>query len=87
MQSEDTSYEVELMLFERWRSMDPGEKAALVGQASSDLRETLLAGLRHRMPSATERELQIRLLALAHGKEIVHRMLGVDVPNESVRIP
>jgi len=84
-QSEDTSYEVEQMLFERWRSMDPAEKAALVGEASVGLRELGLAGLEQRLPDASRRELELRLLALLYGKEIVRTLLGIEVPDESVR--
>ena len=84
-QSEDTSYEAEQRLFERWRSMDPAEKAALVGEASVALRELSLAGLEQRLPAASRRELELRLLALLYGKEIVRNLLGIEVPDESVR--
>lgn len=84
-QSEDTSYEVEQMLFERWRSMDPAEKAALVGAASVALQDLTMAGLEQRLPEASRRELELRALALLYGKEIVRDLLGVDVPDESVR--
>ena len=73
------------MLFERWRSMDPAEKAALVGEASVGLRELGLAGLEQRLPDASRRELELRLLALLYGKEIVRTLLGIEVPDESVR--
>jgi hypothetical protein len=84
-QSEDTSYEVELMLFERWRSMDPAEKAALIGDASEALLELNLAGLAQRLPDASQRELELRAVALRYGKELVRDLLGVEVPDESVR--
>lgn len=86
-QSEDTSYEAELVLLERWRALRPDEKAALANQASSDLRRLTLAGLRHRLPGASESELQARVLALCYGKDLVRRLLGIDVPDENVRIP
>jgi len=84
-QSEDTSYEVEQMLFERWRSMDPAEKAALVGAASVALQDLTMAGLEQRLPAASRRELELRALALMYGKEIVRDLLGIEVPDESVR--
>jgi len=87
LQSEDTDYETELRLFERWSSMEPHEKAALVDQASRDLRALSLAGLRQRIPEASEHELSLRYLALAHGRDLVKRLFGIDVPDESVRIP
>jgi hypothetical protein len=86
-QSEDTSYEVELRLFERWRSMPLDEKAALIARTSRDLHTLCLAGLRQRLPMASERELELRAMALKYGKELVRRTLGVDVPDESSRIP
>jgi hypothetical protein len=86
-QSEDTSYAAELVLFERWRGMSLDEKAALVAESSRDLHTLCLAGLRHRLPQASARELEIRAMALKYGKEIVQRVLGIDVPDESVRIP
>lgn len=86
-QSADTSYEVERALFERWRSMSLDEKAALVARASRDLHTLCLAGLRHRLPMASERELEIRAMALEYGKDVVLRTLGVDVPDEGLRIP
>jgi hypothetical protein len=86
-QSADTSYAAECRLFERWRGMDLDEKAALIAQASRDLHALCLAGLRHRLPTASERELEIRAMALKYGKDLVRRTLGVDVPDEGVRIP
>ena len=87
LQSEDTTYEVELLLFERWRAMSSHEKAALVDQASRDLDTLCRAGLRHRMPEASEHEISIRAMALKYGKELVHRAMGLEVPDEDVRIP
>lgn len=84
-QSEDTAHEVEQKLSEHWRSMDPAEKAALVGEASVALHELSLAGLEQRLPDASRRELELRLLALLYGKEMVRTLLGIEVPEESVR--
>ncbi len=86
-QSEDTSYEVERLLFEHWRSLDPSEKAALVSRASLALHQLCLAGLAHRLPTAGQRELELRAMALKYGKETVRRLLGIAVPEEDERIP
>jgi hypothetical protein len=67
--------------------MPADEKAARVAQASRDLHTLCLAGLRHRLPLASEREIQTRATALKYGKDLVRRTLGVDVPDEGVRIP
>jgi len=73
------------MLFERWRTMSSAEKAELVGHASVALQELSLAGLEQRLPGASQRELELRALALRYGKETVRALLGVEVPDESVR--
>jgi hypothetical protein len=86
-QSEDTSYAAEQLLFERWRAMDLDAKAALVAQASRDLHRLCIAGLAHRLAGAGPHELEMRARALEYGKELVQRVLGVDVPAESIRIP
>lgn len=86
-QSADTSYETELLQIERWRALSPDEKAALGARASRDLHRLCIAGLRHRLPDASPHELEIRAMALKYGKDLVRRVLGVDVPDESVRIP
>jgi hypothetical protein len=86
-QSEDTSYEAEQALFEHWRSLEPHEKARIVARACQDLHRLCLAGLAHRLPEAGPRELELRALALKYGPELVRRLLGVEIPPESVRIP
>ena len=86
-QSEDTSFEAEQLLFERWRSMDLTEKAALMGEASQALHDLCVAGLRHRLPDASQRELELRAMASKYGKDIVRSLLGVEVPDEDTRIP
>ena len=82
LQSEDTSYETEQLLFQRWRAMDPVEKAVLVGEASVALRELSLAGLEQRHPEASRRELELRALALLYGEELVRSLFGVEQPDE-----
>jgi len=84
-QSEDTTYEVEQRISEHWRSLAPAEKAALVGEASAALGELSLAGVKQRLPDACRRELELRLLARLYGRDIVRTLLGIDVPEESVR--
>jgi hypothetical protein len=86
-QSEDTTFEAEELLFERWRTMDPGEKAALIGEASAALIELGRAGLEQRLPQASRREIDLRAMAQRYGKETVERLLGAAIPDESVRIP
>lgn len=85
-QSEDTSFEAEQILFRRWRSMDPAETAALVGEASLALQELGMAGLEQRLPGASRRELELRALALRYGKQMVRDLLGIEIPDESVRL-
>jgi hypothetical protein len=77
-QSEDTSYEVEQLLFERWRTMDPGEKAQLVGEASVALRELAVAGLIQRLADVDRAELERRTLELLYGADVARLVFGPE---------
>ena len=68
--SADTPLEVERMQIERWRTMTPAEKAATVTgltQAAFDLGR---AGVRHRYPAASPREVFLRLAIVTLGEEL-----------------
>jgi hypothetical protein len=62
-QSPDTSREAEEVRFAAYRRMTPAEKWARVGELIRAAREFALAGLRRTHPSASERELRLRLAA------------------------
>ncbi|MEZ5977270.1 MAG: hypothetical protein R3F34_03530 [Planctomycetota bacterium] len=84
-QSEDTSYAAERLLFERWSTMRPSEKVQLVGEMSDAIRQMARVGLRRRFPEACAREIELRLVAQLYGRDLVRRLMGIDVPDEDVR--
>jgi hypothetical protein len=66
----DTSraaHEVQLAAFRRLR---PSERAAIALQMSEETRELAAAGLRHRMPRASEAEIERALRRLLLGREL-----------------
>lgn len=68
--ADDTSLDVEARLIEGWRRMSPAEKAAMVSALCRSTREMALAGIRHRYPSASQREQFLRLAILTLGREL-----------------
>lgn len=77
-QSEDTSYRIERMLFERWREMEPHEKAAIVTSLARATHQLARIGLAERWPDADEREIDLRLAGFHLGREWIVRMTGFD---------
>ncbi|MBI3273306.1 MAG: hypothetical protein HYZ53_30235 [Planctomycetes bacterium] len=77
-QSEDTSYDVERMLFEAYRRMQPWEKARRIAEDSRFCDELSLIGIRSRHPEATDEELRLRLGALRLGRETMLKVFGWD---------
>lgn len=78
MQSEDTSYAIERMLFARWREMEPHEKAAIVTSLARATHDLARIGLAERWPRADEREIELRLACFHIGREWIVRMTGFD---------
>jgi hypothetical protein len=81
-QAEDTSYEVERLLIERWRAMSSWQKAELLRAESRMLDTLALIGVRKRYPSADDREQRLRLAALRLGRDLVVQYLGWDPERE-----
>ncbi|WP_428263644.1 hypothetical protein [Haliangium sp.] len=77
-QSPDTSEEAERLLFERYRTMEPWEKAQLAAELSRAVDQLALAGLRLRHPDADERELRMRLAATRIDRETMIQAFGWD---------
>jgi hypothetical protein len=69
----DTPLEVEDRQIEGWRRMSTADKAALVGGLTNATFVLAKAGLRHRYPGASERELFLRLAVLTLGRELAER--------------
>jgi hypothetical protein len=66
----DTSLEVEALQVERWRAMSPAEKALLVTGLTQAVFEVARAGVQHRHPSASEREVFLRLALVTLGPDL-----------------
>ena len=66
----DTPLEVEALQIEAWRRMTPAEKAAMVVALSRAARDMMLAGIRHRHPVASEREVFLRAAIIQLGPQL-----------------
>jgi len=77
-QSEDTTYSVEQILFERWRRMEASEKLDLVRRLVRATHELSLIGLRERWPDASEAELRLRVAAPHLGRALTRSVFGFD---------
>ncbi len=71
--SRDTDRAAEDRQIAAWRGLSTIEVAQLVAGASRAARALALAGLRDRYPSASDRELTVRLAALELGPELARR--------------
>ncbi len=58
------------------RAMTSEQRAAALRSLDRGVRRLAMAGLRHRHPGASERELLIRLCAQLHGVETARRVYG-----------
>lgn len=56
-QSPDTAYWAEKLLFDRWRELEPWEKAAIADDLTRFSHQMRAIGLRQRYPTATQVEL------------------------------
>ena len=71
--SEDTTVEAEDAQVRRWREMSSTEKGALVTSLSQAVATLTLAGIRHRHPTATDRECFLRFAILRLGPDLACR--------------
>jgi hypothetical protein len=69
----DTPVEVEDRQIEGWRQMSPAQKAALISGLTGAALAMARAGLRERHPTASERELFLRLAVLTLGRDLAGR--------------
>jgi hypothetical protein len=83
-QSADTSEEIDRLLFERYRQMQPWEKLRMVAEMIETAEVLAFAGLRLRHPDASDRELRLRLAAMRYDRETMIKAFGWD-PAEHVR--
>jgi hypothetical protein len=71
--SDDTTAAAEDVQVRRWREMTPVEKGALVTGLSQAAAAMTVAGIRHRHPSASEREIFLRYAILTLGADLACR--------------
>lgn len=76
--SRDTSREAAQVLIEGYRRMSPAQKLAQAMALSRATHELALAGTRQRHPTASEREIQLRVAALSIDRETMIRAFGWD---------
>jgi hypothetical protein len=75
----DTSPEAWEVFQELQRRMSPGEKLARVFEHSAFVRSLILAGIRRRHPSATEREVFLRFARQTLGQELYQKVYGEPI--------
>ena len=68
--SDDTTAAAEDVQVRRWREMTPSEKGDLITGLSQAAAAMTVAGIRHRHPSASEREIFLRYAILTLGGEL-----------------
>ena len=83
---DDTSPEVEAILIAGFRRMTPAERLARACDLSLAVRQLALARLRSEHPSASERELQLRLAALTIDAETMRRAFNWP-PESTLSVP
>jgi hypothetical protein len=66
----DTSPEVERLQVEAWQRMSTAQKAALVTGLSQAAVDMTLAGIRHRHPTASSREVRLRFAVITLGRDL-----------------
>ncbi len=69
----DTAVEVERQQIEQWREMSSADKAALISGLTNATFVLARAGLRHRYPDASARELFLRLAVVTLGRDLAER--------------
>jgi hypothetical protein len=84
MQSEDTTYEVECILVEAWRTMPSWEKARHFVESCRAVDQLANAGVRMRFPKATDREVRLRVAALCLGPSLMREVYGWDPEREGI---
>ena len=69
----DTSPEIERLQIEGWRRMSSEQKAATVSGLTQAAFDLAFAGVRHRHPEASSRELRLRLAIATLGIELARK--------------
>lgn len=65
-------------MLQLYRQMTPQQKAARVFDLSRTARLLSAARIRRDHPELSDREVEVRVAALAYGRDLVHRATGID---------
>lgn len=82
MKANDTSSSAREDQVQRWRVMSPAEKSACVDALNRDVHLMAEAGIRRRYPTASDREVFLRLAALRNGRDLSIAAYGWDPDTE-----
>lgn len=77
-QAEDTSPEVERILVEAWRAMEPWQKVESVLRMNRASDDIATAGILLRHPESTPEEVRLRLAALRLDRDTMVKVFGWD---------
>jgi hypothetical protein len=69
----DTPLEIERLQIEGWRRMSSEQKAAIISGLTRAAFDLAFAGVRHRHPGASPRELQLRLAIATLGIDLARK--------------
>lgn len=78
----DTSRDVERRMLEHWRHATPGQRLERVLSIGRSVNELTRAYLRKQYPTATAREIELRLAARSIDRELMIRAFGWDPDRE-----
>ena len=79
--SDDTSYEVEMIIVEGMRNWTPAQRIRRVSQLNDMVRSLVIVDIREKRPNADEREVRLRMASRYISRELMIRAFGWD-PDE-----
>lgn len=79
---DDMSAEVERRMLEHWRRATPAQRLERVLSIGRSVNELTRAYLRRKYPSATPREIELRLAARSIDRELMIKAFGWDPERE-----
>ena len=74
----DTTADVECRMVERWRAMSATRRFELVAELNDACERMSELGVRQRYPSAGDRDVRLRVLALRLGRDLMVEVYGWD---------
>lgn len=76
--SVDTTSDAEIRMVEFWRAMSAARRFEQVAELNDACRRMAELGVRQRYPSAGDREVRLRVLALTLGRDLMVDVYGWD---------